>query len=159
MGATKRIRTSKLSPGEKSDILDFIEKGKSVQEAAAEFGRDVSTIRQLLLELRPTTTLARATLRARSAEILDHVIDKGDVDQLIDLLSRPNVGVLDVTPTPKGGGVSVGWGIAVSVSPGSFPAVNEVDFIDGQKRVQGELNPAGESKRISVGAPVGEFYT
>lgn len=161
MGLTKRVRVAKMSAGEKSDIIEFIESGKTIKEAAYEFGRDESTVRDLMLSLRPTTALARATLKARAAEITERILDKADVDQLIDVASRPNVGVLDVIPATRGGGVNVGLGIAVSVSPGSLSAVNETEFIEGQRRKSEELGegPTGAVKRVLQGSvAVGEFY-
>lgn len=146
-----------MSPGEKSDILEYLEKGKSIKEAAIEFGRDPSSISELVRAMRPTTALARATLKAKASELVDRVLEKADVDQLLDVLSRPNLGVLESIPNGKMGGGPIQIGVAVSVAPGSLPAVNEAEFIEGQRR----LNPQPDDiavKPVKIGSGA-EIYT
>lgn len=123
-----------MSPGEKSDILAFIQKfpNKSVKDVAKEFGRAETTIRELIRRYKPTTTLARATLLAKASELVDTVLEKADVDQMIDLLQRPNMGVLEPVAAKGGaGGGGNNVGIMVSVTPAHLAAVDASTYGDG----------------------------
>lgn len=146
----------KVSDGEKEDILVFLKSGKSIKETAYHFGRSADTIRDLLKSLRPTTELARATLRARAMELTDRVIEKADTDQLIDILSRPNVGVFDPAPSAKGAGG--GGNVLINIQAGSLAAVNEAEYIEGQKEKSID-NPDGSGKNLMVGGEsIGQLY-
>lgn len=146
-----------LTPGEKNDILDaFVNKKKTIQAISKEFGRDCSTIARLLKDYKPTTLLARASLQARASELVDRVLEKADVDQLIDILQRPNIGVLDPV-APRGGGGGTNVGILVSVTPASLPAVDAATYTDGKPVLQaGEDIIEGKSVRVG-GAVVGQL--
>ena len=144
-----------MSEGEKNDILAYVKRypKRTLVEVAEEFGRTAETIAGLLKSLRPTTELARATLLSRANELVTKVVDKADVDQIIDVLSRTNVGVLD--PIAKGRG-DTNVGIMVSVQQGSLAAVT-VPAIEGE--TVEEDPPPGKARKISVGnTPVGQFY-
>lgn len=149
---------SAMSDGEINDILVYVKRNphRTLAEVSAEFGRDIHTISKLLKRLRPTTELARATLLSRANELVTRVADKADIDQLIDVLSRPNVGVLDPVANKGGGGAHVG--ILVSVSPAHLaaltPAAPEPLTIDAPAQ------PMGGVKKVGVGSvPVGQFFT
>jgi len=147
-----------MSNGEKSDILSYIQKfpDKPLSEVARHFARSESAIRELIAKLKPTTALAHATLLARASELIDKVIDKADVDQIIDLLQRPNVGVL-APMAAKGGGSSTNVGLFVSVSPSNLPAIDASTYQDG-KHLPVETVDDRPSKRIRVGTQqLGEF--
>jgi transposase-like protein len=118
------LQRSKVSRGEQNDILEALqEKGATVASVAKSFGRNETTILLIQRKFRPTTTLAKAIIRSKAAEMVERVLDKGEVDHLIDVLSRPNIGVLDA-PAGKGGGGSMGVGIMVSVGTGSLAAIS-----------------------------------
>lgn len=124
VGSNGNLTRSQISPGEKNDILVALAKpGATFKGVAKEFGRDESTISRLAAQFKPTDALARATLMARLSEMVDRVCEKADVDQLISILSRSNIGVL--APEVKGGSPGVNNQILVSVNPGSLAAVNE----------------------------------
>lgn len=147
-----------MSPGEKNDILSYVKKHpeKTIRQVATEFGRTADTVSRLLKDLRPTTELARATLLSRAHELVERVTEKADVDQLIDVLSRPNVGVLEpIASKAGGGGTSVG--ILVSVNQGTLAAVTQSQPV--LAAADAELIPEKEGKRISIGSvPVGQLY-
>lgn len=151
-------RTTQLSDGEKNDILVAWGGGKkTVRDLAVEFARDESTIRRLIEEFRPTTQLARATILARAADIARRVTDKADVDQLIDVLSRPNIGVLDapVAASGKGNG---GANVLINVQAGSLPAINEAEYRPTRGALP-EPQPEGDIKNVGLGStPLAQAY-
>lgn len=151
------VRSTPMSDGEKEDILKFLHLGKSIKEAAYHFGRHESSIRKFLVTLRPTTLLAKATLLARASELTEKVIEKADVDQLIDILSRPNIGVFDPAPSAKGGTGGSG-NILINIQAGSLAAVNEVEYADGQEAKTVE-SPVGNAKSLMAGGEtIGQLY-
>lgn len=148
-----------MTDGEKNDILVFVKRHPrmTLMDIAREFGRDVTTITRLLRSLKPTTELARATLLSRASELVDRVTEKADIDQVIDILSRPNIGVLDPIVGKSGGGGG-GVNVLVSVQAGSLAALTETPEVPALDGETVEEAP-GRVKRISIdNTPVGEFY-
>lgn len=78
------------------------------KELGEKFGRDWRSIGSVVQRLAPTVNLAQARIRAAAARMVRHVINKGSVAEHIDILSRPNIGVLEpikkVDPGAGGGG-------------------------------------------------------
>lgn len=150
-----------MSNGEINDILVYVQRhpDKEIKEVAAVFGRHQSTIRRMLAKYKSTTVLARQTILSRASELVDRVLEKADVDQLIDVLQRSNIGVLEPIKTGGGGG-NTNVGVLVSVNPSNLAAVDASTYDSGR-----HLGPAtttdGEiikPKRIQVGpTPIGEF--
>lgn len=52
-------------------------------------------IHQLVQRYRPSTKLARMYFQSRALKMARRVVEKGTTSELIDVLSRPNMGVLD----------------------------------------------------------------
>ena len=143
------LRRSKVSDGEKSDIIIELRKGRSVQEVARLFGRDESTITRIVKELKPTKALAQAKLEASLATLVDKVIDKADVNQIVDILSRPNIGVLEA-PVKAGGGAG-GPNIGISVQVGSLAAVNPNEYAKPQVETVDTQGTLEDGKNIRLG--------
>lgn len=93
-------------------FLDIYEK------LADQFGRPVATIRTHLRKLAPTTDIARVFLSASALKMAKRVVDEGRVPELIDVLSRPSLGVIAPKAEAQGGG-----GFFLSVSADSCGAV------------------------------------
>lgn len=106
------------------------------KEIGLEIGRHPEHVGQKVREYRPTVKLAVAKVRARAAKLIERVMEKGTVDQTMDLLSRANIGVLE--PIRKSGGemagaqvlVNIGSLGAASISVGEAPAPQMDPLID-----------------------------
>lgn len=83
-------------------------------------GRDHKTVCDVIKRYLPTTDLATAILRAGAVDMAQKIIRKGTVSEMIDVLERPNIGVLD--PVKKGGGESES-GFMLTVSADTLGAV------------------------------------
>jgi len=149
-----------MSAGEINDILIYVQKhpDKDIKLVAKEFGRHPDTIRRLLAKYKSTTTLALHTIRARANELVERVLEKADVDQLIDVLQRSNVGVLDPLKTAGGGG-GTSVGVLVSVNPGNLAAVDASTYDSGRhslpETTDGEVI---KPRKVQLGpTPLGEF--
>jgi transposase-like protein len=147
-----RLTSHPMSAGEKNDILVALAKpGATAAAVAKEFGRDISTINRLIAQFKPTDALARATLMSRLSEMVERVVDKADVDQLISVLSRSNVGIL--APENKSTGGSGPNIYLSSVQVGTLAAVNS-DF-KSPDAIEGTVVNSGgpaEGRPIRVGA-------
>lgn len=85
-----------------------------------ETGFDAKTVSRVWRMMQPTTGLAIDFIRARAFRMARRVVNEGSVDALINILERPNVGVLDpVKKVESGGG-----GFFISVQADSCGAVN-----------------------------------
>lgn len=91
-------------------------------------GHHERTIQGVMRKLLPTTKLATAKLRAASSKLVDRLIAKAEVPDILDILSRPNIGVL--APASKGGSDGP-TGIFVSVNAESCGAV-KLGVVTGQ---------------------------
>ena len=91
-------------------------------------GRDHKTVCDAIHRYLPTTDLGTAILRAHSADMAMKIVKKGTVSELIDVLERPNIGVLE--PVKKGGGEE-NTGVMLSVSVESLGVVKAGVSIGG----------------------------
>lgn len=121
-------RASNLNDEELTFILNFVKKqdGKGILRShtykvlGQKLERDPDSIARAIQRLMPTVTLARARFQAGAAKMAKRVIAKGSVQDLIDVLSRPSVGVLD--PAIKAGAGGQGGGFLTSVTVESIGA-------------------------------------
>jgi hypothetical protein len=82
--------------------------------------RDFKVVCDVVKRYLPTTDLATAIFRAKAADMAMKVVRKGSVAETINILERPNIGVLE--PLKKGGDNGEG-GFVLSVSADSLGAV------------------------------------
>lgn len=84
------------------------------------YGRDPGVVRLTIRRLLPTTDIATDLLRAKAHHLTRRLIRKANTTEILDILSRPNIGVLE--PIKK---VDSGSGnIIIGVSMESCGAVN-----------------------------------
>lgn len=136
----------KMDAAEQVAILKLLDEGWNLSQVASKSGRSVAAISRLRAKYTPTTDLAARFIKASALSMVQRVVEKGTTDQFIDVLTRPNVGVLE--PVAKGGGGDFG-GVHISVSAGSVGAIVTAtkEIGNGQTGSQGQhaLLPAGGS--------------
>lgn len=121
-----RRSSTRLTMEEKSLILDMrIKGGVSVDQIAFRLGRDRKTIGRFVSSMTDSTPLATAMIRAGAHKLAKKVLEKADVDQALDILSRPNIGVL--RPIQK---VSDGPQIMISVNQDSLGGVAPANMVN-----------------------------
>lgn len=133
-----------IQPDEIQHILDLFndcrKKGRSLMESYKLVGamveRDHKVIANIIQRLKPTTDLARMYFRAKSYKLAKRLVAKASPSEIIDILQRPSVGVLD--PIKK-----------VDMGPGGFfLSVNAESC--GSVKV-GVMQPQPEQKQIESG--------
>lgn len=90
-----------------------IAKTEAYRRLGEQFHRDWKVIGAVIQRLLPTTDLAVATIKARAFKMAKRLVREADPSQIMDILSRPNIGVLD--PIKKVDGGAGGFIIGVSV--------------------------------------------
>src|ERR1700680_4687918 len=90
------------------------------QATAVQMGIDSREVDRVVESFLPTTDIAREYLKARSFRLAVRAVRKANVDQALDILSRPNIGVL--APQAEGGSGGAG-GFFLSVSAETCGAV------------------------------------
>lgn len=111
-----------MSLDEKSLIAEmFFKKQMKISEIAAALDRRHETILKYVRTLTDSTALAQQYLKSRAIDLVKRIVKKADVDQAIDILSRPNIGVLKPIQTSKEGPQ-----ILISVNQGSLGGVSAV---------------------------------
>lgn len=139
--ASRKPRVN-IEEEEALDILEMLEtslkKGYSAAQTyryiARGLGRHPKTIENFIRRHRSTVGLAQMKLRANAAKIVDKIIDKAPTHELIDVISRPNIGVLE--PTKKQELTNNGFILNVQVD--SLGAVKSIPaptptIIEGEK--------------------------
>lgn len=126
------VKGSRLTMNEKNLILEMrFKQLKTCKVIAYTLGRSRKTIEKFIHSVTDSTPLATAMIRASASKLVKRVLDKADVDQVIDILSRPNIGVLkpinkqadgpqimiSVNQESLGGVQQVGIGAGTSSSP------------------------------------------
>lgn len=93
------------------------------------WGVHEQTIAAIWKRHRSTAKLATMKIQAQASAIVEKIIEKAPTNELIDILSRPNIGVLEPMKSGNGGGgfiVSVSadscGGVKVGVAGGFEPA-------------------------------------
>lgn len=95
-------RGQPLQPDEIQQILnvykDCRKRGMAITEAYKRVAdltqRDYRHIGQVIRRLEPTTDLSKMYLRAKSYRLVKRLVKKANTTEIIDILSRPDIGVL-----------------------------------------------------------------
>lgn len=105
-----------------ADIIDEYEAAKKVpgtsewdayKAAAQAVGVTAAMVQQHVKALRSTVRLAKMKILAKSSAMVDKIVEKAPTNELIDILSRPNVGVLE--PAQKGQQSNGGFILSVAM--------------------------------------------
>lgn len=88
-------------------------KVQAYEQIAEEVGLEWRTVAGVIYRHRPTMDIAQAKIRAAAARLADRIIEKSNVQEAIDILSRPNIGVL--APMKTNGGSPGGFFLSVQV--------------------------------------------
>lgn len=118
---------ARIPDDELAEIMGLYEQGLKAgysklalyETIGAQVGRSPGVISAVCRRLRPTVNLAQVKLKAAAARLVDRVIAKANVEEAMDLLSRPNIGVLE----PMKGNQAGEGGFFMSVSADSCGAV------------------------------------
>lgn len=117
---------------------------KSINESCAltglKLGKSPSAIYAHTKKLRNTTALAGDILKSGAADLARRIIEKANVEQAIEVLTRSNIGVLAPKSAGEGGG---GGGIFINVQAENLGAV-KVGVLQGQPATP-LLDPAPET--------------
>lgn len=132
--ATRRF-SSRMDDEERGQILDRYdslrrsgqEKGEAIKAICFDTGRDKVTIYRLIAAFADSSGLATRYVKSQAMTMIKKIVEKGDVDQLIDVVSRPNIGVLQ--PIIKGNNAPQ---ILVSVTRDSLGGVSPTPAIEGE---------------------------
>lgn len=104
----------------------------------------VESICGAVQRMMPTTDLAQAVLQRGAVRLASRVLRKANVVEAIDILSRPNIGVLDPIKKQEGGG-----GFLISMSADSCGAV-KVGVAFGQAAEQAKLSDGGSDSTVMI---------
>lgn len=78
----------------------------------AEVGRDARVVGAFVNRMRPTVGAARMYLRSKALKLAKRLVAKANTPEILDILSRPSMGVID--PAVKSGGEGMGFQLLVS---------------------------------------------
>lgn len=131
-----------ISPDEILLIVDMLDQGRTVKQIAYELGRQEPAIRRISRKYHPTTALAERLIRASALTLAEKVVKHSTVEEAIDVLSRPNIGVLK--PAAKDNSINVGFFTSVALD--SCGAVKSIpNGVQGQVsdalQIEGEVVP------------------
>ena len=128
-----------ISAEEIQHILDLFndsrKRGRSLMDSYTLVGqqvqRDPKVIAGLIQRLRPTTDLAKMYFRAKAFKMAKRIVKKASPAELIDVLQRPSIGVLD--PIKK-----------IDTGPGGFFLSVNAESCGSVKVGVAQLQPAPE---------------
>lgn len=117
MGRPKRLGQSKYDYASDEDtekIVQALARGMSTPDVAARSGYSEEQVRDIRAQYFPTAGLAKHYLRSNALRLAKRVVEEANVEEAVDILSRPNIGVLDAPV--KGAGQST-TSILTSIHP------------------------------------------
>lgn len=85
---------------------------QAYEAVGAEVGRDARVVGAFVNRMRPTVGAARVYLRSKALKLAKRLVEKANTTEILDILSRPSMGVID--PAQKGGGEGMGFQLLVS---------------------------------------------
>ena len=85
---------------ERVQIVELSLSGRTAAAIAADTGWTIDEVCAVRRQYLPTTTLAAHYLKAKALQLAERIVAEANVEEAIDVLSRPNIGVLE--PLPKG---------------------------------------------------------
>ena len=124
-----RKKGGKLNLHEVNAILRLRAEGKSPAAIGDIIERSVEAVRSCLNRYSDTTAIAEATFKRDAVVMAERVIKRGSTEELIDVMSRPNIGVL--APAVKPGTQPGGFSIQVSVGVASLGATKAEPVLEG----------------------------
>lgn len=131
---------------EKAEVLRlYFKERKTITDIAKELGRKHETISKFIRTMTDSTQVAQQFLKAKAFELTKRVVEKANVDQAIEILSRPNVGVLE--PHKKGNDAPQ---IMISVNTESIGAV--VMPVTGPNSSDTPILPPSDAPAKLIGA-------
>lgn len=133
----------------------------SCRRVADDMGIAADTVYAVQKRMRPTTEVATQYLQSQSLKLAMRVVRKANVEQALNILSRPNIGVLESPAGASGGGghqFMVGVAIdslgsvKVGVQIGSSSQASELPALDGkQTEDPSEIEEGGEPSDVVDG--------
>ena len=133
-----------LSYAERAIIVQALSEGKDPSKIAMVLGRNVSTIQRFKNSMIDSTAYAKAIFKHNAATLAERVVEKANVREALDVLSRPDIGV--IAPPVGSGGVGGSFGVSVSVS-----TLGTVVQVAGGSGVA-PLPPA-DARQLPIGSP------
>lgn len=127
---------------EREIIVKQIKKGAADEDIAAMTGWSPLEVREVRRVFFPTASLAADYLRASSLRLAMRVVEEANVEEAVDILSRPNIGVLE--PARKGD-TSPKIGIITNITTNTLGSVQpptvETTIYDMERAECSSLNP------------------
>jgi hypothetical protein len=103
---------------------------QAYEAVGSETGRSTKVIGVIINRQRPTVNAARTYLRSKALRMARKIVKRGSTADLINILERPGIGVLDPLKRQDGGG----GGFFLSVSADSCGAV-KIGVATGQAQL------------------------
>jgi len=91
-------------PRDDADRVQIVEmtlRGRSAAAIAADTGWSLDEVVAVRRQYLPTTNLAGHYLKAKALQLARRIVEEATVEEAIDVLTRPNIGVLE--PVKKAG--------------------------------------------------------
>lgn len=107
---------------------------QAYKAVAEELGVSWEAVQRIVVRLSPTTSVAQDLIKANAMRLASRLIRKANSDQIINILERPNIGVLAPKQDSNGGS----GGFFLSVSADTCGAVN----VKAGQMPQGWVPPA-----------------
>jgi hypothetical protein len=113
---------------EREEICKLIEKGTTNEEIALLTGWSALEVRDTRARFYPTKGLAERYLKANALRMAIRIVEESDVSETIDILSRPNIGVLAPAIKP---GSNPNIGIFTNISLDSLGSIQTSPAVKG----------------------------
>ncbi len=123
---------------EKEYILKAIERGRTDAEISQKIMWPVKEVAMLRAEMFPTAGLAKYLIKANAQKLAQRIIDDCNVEEAIDILSRPNIGVL--APAVKNQPGPMKASFLTSINPADLGGVKVAAMISTEQEHSGIRN-------------------
>jgi hypothetical protein len=106
---------------EREYILKAIERGRTDAEIATKISWPIKEVAETRAEFFPTAGLAKYYLKSQALKLAQRIVAEANVEEAVDILSRPNIGVL--APAVKNAPGPMKAQFLTSINPGDLGGV------------------------------------
>jgi hypothetical protein len=120
---------TRLTSEERDWMLTLMDGGASNADVARKSNRSAEAVARVRADYFPTAKLATRYLQANALKLAERIVSDATVEEAIDVLTRPNIGVLAVAKAAMDGQGNV----FLSISTSSLGGVVDPGKLQGQK--------------------------
>lgn len=128
---------------ETEHIVKLLAQGRTTEDVSRLSGWSFEQVRDIRAEYFPTQSLAKYYLKSNALRLARRIVAEANVEEAVDILSRPNIGVLE--PAVKAGASTGPTAVLTSINPHHLGGVQVAVVMGATSGSQPTPTPEGDA--------------